>query len=259
MRALHDCRNIIQRAWGSTAYGRAIESMRWCRRQKGRSILRFVDVDLCSSIYPSRCNAIYPRSTVKVSNHASRMIIRQCREIYQKIAEAQGDKQTTDVGYRVQHNQTKASEIFRINEVLKLRELFLRHGIGVLRGRVCPILHISLVCLNGFHALAPYVAVLLDELGEKAAWREVAGHVDLDEYLSRAPIAGTNANSRDLQLLRNQGGYLGGYSLQDNGEASGCLYGFGIFHNFEGAEGGLPLDSEASEGILALGCKTDVT
>ena len=69
------------RAWGRTGYSRAIESIRWRRRQKGMSNLRFVDVDLYSSIYPSRCNAIYPRSTAKISNHASRMIIAQCREI----------------------------------------------------------------------------------------------------------------------------------------------------------------------------------
>ena len=72
------------RAWSGIGYGRAMESMRWRRNRKVRSILRFVDVDLCSSIYPS-----IPDQQQKVSNHASRMIIRQWREIYQKIAEAQ--------------------------------------------------------------------------------------------------------------------------------------------------------------------------
>lgn len=177
---------------------------------------------------------------------------------YQKIAETLRVNQTTDVGYMVQLNQARASESFGRNEVLKFRELFCRHGIGVLRSRICPTLHIGLVGLNSFHTLAPDVSVLLDELGEKAARWKVAGHVNLYQHLSRATIAGTNADSGDLQLLRDQTGYLSRYCFEDDSEASGRLYGLGIFEDFEGAKRGFSLDSEAAKGVLALGCKTDV-
>lgn len=41
------------RVWSRIGNGRAMESMRWRRNRKVRSIVRLVDVDLCSSIYPS--------------------------------------------------------------------------------------------------------------------------------------------------------------------------------------------------------------
>ena len=129
----------------------------------------------------------------------------------------------------------------------------------MLRGRVCPALDLTLICFNRFHALPPDVSVFLDKFGEEAAGREVAGHIDLDEYLSRAAVTGTNADGRDLQLLRYQTGYLSRYCFEDDSEASGCLYSLGIFEDFEGAERGFPLDSEAAKGVLALGCKTNVT
>ncbi len=124
--------------------------------------------------------------------------------------------------------------------------------------RVLAALDLVPVLLDGAHRLGPDVAVLLDELGQEAARREVAGHVGLDEDLAGAAGAGADANGGDLELLGDDGGDVFRDGLEDHGEAAGVLDGEGVVEDGHGGVGRLALDAEAAEGVLALRGETDV-
>lgn len=146
-----------------------------------------------------------------------------------------------------------------LNSLGKCINFFLGCRIRVLRSGICPALDVVAVRLDGLHGLAPNVAVLLDELGEEAAGREVASHVDLHEDLTGAAVAGADADGGDAQLLRDEGCNLGGDSLEDDGVAASLLHGEGILENAHGTGTRLSLDTETTEGVLALRGKADVT
>lgn len=140
----------------------------------------------------------------------------------------------------------------------KFVKRLLGNGIGVLGCRILSALHLVSIGLDSTKTLAPDITVLLDELWQESAGREVSGHVDLHQDLAGAAITGADANGWDRELFRDKCCDFSGNSLDDHGESTGLLYGECILKEPQSPVGSLALHSEAAKSVLPLRCQSHV-
>lgn len=111
----------------------------------------------------------------------------------------------------------------------------------------------TFIRLDGLQTLPPHIPILLDELGQESPGREIPRHVDLDQHLAGAAVAGSDADGGDAQPAGDQASHFGWNGFEHQGKAACGLKRECVFENLEGAKSRLPLDSEAAEGVLSLG------
>ncbi|KAI6760689.1 hypothetical protein HG530_009549 [Fusarium avenaceum] len=140
-----------------------------------------------------------------------------------------------------------------------LQQLLCRDWVRVLRARILTGLDIVPIRLDGSQALAPYITILLHKFGQESARREVSSHVNLNQNLAGGSVTSTNTNCGNGQLLSDECGHLGRNSFDNHGETASFLKCQGIFEDTHSTTTCLPLDTEATKGILSLRGQANMT